>query len=56
MAARTRAALDHELIRVAEERAVGDAVQALLREHAGQQRADRAADAVRGDDVERVVE
>ena len=36
--------------------AVGDAVQALLREHAGQQRADGPADAVRRDDVERVVE
>jgi hypothetical protein len=29
---------------------------AFSREDAGQQRADRAADAVRGDDVERVVE
>ena len=48
--------LDAELRRVAEEQPVGDAVQALLREHAGQQRADRAADAVRRDDVERVVE
>ena len=48
--------LDAELRRVAEEQAVGDAVQRLLREDAGQQRADGAADAVRGDDVERVVE
>ena len=30
--------------------------QIFLREHAGQQRADDSADAVRGDDVERVVE
>ena len=48
--------LDAELPRIAEQQAVGDAVERLLREHAGQQRADRAAQAVRGDDVERVVE
>ena len=32
------------------------AVQSLLREHTGEERADRAADAVRGDHVERIVE
>ena len=48
--------LHHQLAGVAEQRAVGDAVERLLREHAGQQRADRAADAVRRDDVERIVE
>ena len=36
--------------------AVGDAVQRLLGENAGQQRADGAAHPVRRDDVERVVE
>ena len=41
---------------IAEEQAVGDAVERLLREDAGQQRADGAADAVRRDDIERVVE
>ena len=51
-----RRGLDAELPRVAEERAVGHAVERLLREHAGQQRADRPADAVRGHDVERVIE
>ena len=51
-----RDGLDPDLAGIAEQQAVGDAVEALLREDAGQQRADRAADAVRRDDVERVVQ
>src|SRR5687768_1811152 len=46
--------LNADLPHVAEQRAGGgDAAPGLLREHAGEQRADHAADAVRGDDVER---
>ena len=48
--------LNPELPRIAEEQSVGHAVERLLREDARQQRADRAAETVRGDDVERVVE
>ena len=48
--------LDPELAGLPNSRPSADAVQRLLREDAGQQRADRAAEAVRGDDVERVVE
>ena len=44
--------LDAQLRRVPEQQTVGDAVQAFLREHPGQQRADRAAETMRGNDVE----
>ena len=56
MAAATAANWMPSCAGIAEQQAVGDAVQALLREHPGQQRADRAAQTVRGDDVERIVE
>ena len=44
--------LNSQLRRIAEEHAVGQAIQRLLREHARQERADRTADAMRSDDVE----
>src|SRR5688572_17811559 len=48
--------LDSELRRVAKQQAVRHAVQALLRKHSGQERTHRAPDAMRRDNVERVVE
>ena len=49
-------ALKEDLAGIAEQRAVERAVQRLLGEHAGEQRAHRAAEAVRGHDIERVVQ
>ena len=48
--------LDEELPRVAEEEPVGGRAPGGLGEDTGQQRADEPAEAVRGDDVEGVVE
>ena len=48
--------LDADLRRVAEQQAVAHAVERLLREHARQHRADRAAHAMGGDDVEGIIE
>ena len=56
MAPRTAAPCTSELPGIPEQRAIERAIERLLGEHAGQQRAHRAAEAVRGDDIERVVE
>ena len=48
--------LDQELPRVAIQRPIGNPVERLLREDAGQQRADRPAHTVRGEHVERIVQ
>ena len=56
MAAAMAVTLNQKLTGVAEEQPVGDAVERLVREHTRQQRANGAADAVRGNHVERIVE